>query len=827
MTTLSSNDQEPLPVVQSPEKEKGSPTGEPKPVEVEVKTEVKTERVENQQNVSHLGTQNNNYFQSGGVSHETPLEDLPDDLPSLPPNLHTFREPRHDRLLSELEDRRIILLTSYQESAAYAAAYSLVTDGHFHRQFKRALFPTRNRDKERSDLDLVALTEEEFLGEKPQILLIEIDRWCTLLDSALTLNWGSIGKIRDRLETHSSYLVLAVDEDLLRDEVATARAKKSLSYFAVSHLRYLLARDLADRAEEFEKRLLASIERGAWPMELRELHQRVADRLVEGVTAFEEFLHELERVGDLPLAVRKERLQPIQPQDVFRDESESHRAAAFVATYFPELGQGDFDRLVLLLLGDSKSIVEHERQIVDSGGKLMTLRKPVKEPWSDRWTRDADQVFSDCHLRTVVTSDGSWAVDFSEPYLRRELRGHLERRFPWYIKRQCQRLQSSGILFELDLSRTAVEGMVRLFVERAIVDPASFGSGWLLDLVLGLRIQLQGEPPTGTPEERLAWLLERLAVEVHLRAHFHGRLVLLIREMLDRESLRPMVRAFFEVLITARKHDALLDVVLELARRLRFAPHFDPLVWMRRLLDQGSNAVRERTAKRLITLARESGPRIYEFIALIRSWLPEAGRSSERFSVSNRLALEFPFSYCLDVAMSLPPERFGVWPSRHPLFYALPNDPAEARGEIEKIVEWLLDPRGAALELADKTETMRTAEVVRIGHVADLVEHWAWVLEGGSEDGPAEGRALFRVVVEEIERRIGAKEHSWFQRSWQRRQEGYLRQASNGGTSGSPGRAVLVARRAKLDQLRTRFAVLVNHQQSAVEASETKGGVTP
>jgi hypothetical protein len=778
-------------------------------VESPARTEVTAEEVKVLLNSPTIGTQYI-YLESSGAAKDKPLEDLPDDLPSLPANLHPFRDPRHGRLRSDLEERRILLLTSHQESAAYAAAYSLVTDDHFRRQSKRALFPTR-RDKERSDLDLIALTEEEFLGQTPQIILIEIDSRCTLLDSVLTLNWGNVGRVRDRLEDHSSYLILAVDEDLLRDEAATARARKSLPYYAVSHLRYLLDRDLADRAEDLERRLLASIERG---MELRELHQRVADRLAAGVAAFEEFLVDLEQVGILPLIARNERLQPIQPQDVFREESEVHRAASFVATYLPDLGQRDFDRLVLLLLGDETSTVERTRQVVGSDGGLTTLCEQIEELWSDRWLRDADRIFRDCHLRTVISGDGSWVVDFSEPYLRRELRGHLERQFPWYIRRQCQALQDSGVLFALDFSQTCVEGLVQLFVDRAVVDPVSFGSVWLLDLVRSLQIQLPGEPPSSSPEETLAWLFEKIAIEAHLRAHFHGRLALLIREMLDREPLRPMVREFFEFLIAAKQHDALLNVVLDLARRLRFAPHFDPLIWMRRLLDQGSEVVRERTAKRLVTLARESGPRIYEFLAVIQSWLPEVGRTPERFSVSNRLALEFPFAYCLAVARLLPPERFGVWPSRHPLFYALPSDPVEAREEVAKIVGWLLDPRGAALERAHKTETMRTPEVVWIGHVADLVEHWAWVLEGGSEHGPAEGRALFRIVVEEIDRRIGAREHTWLQRSWQRRQGDYLQQAANRGTSAGPDRGLLVARRAKLDQLRMRFAALTEQRGS-------------
>lgn len=780
----------------------GSPSSGTKKVEVEINAEVNSGSVGNQTNISHLGTQNNNnFFSSGTPTSEKPLEDLPEDLTSLPPGLHPFQDPRHDHLVRELEDRRILLLTSYQESAAYAAAYSLVKDDHFRLQSKKALFPTRRRDKERPDLDLAALAEEKFLGEKPQIVLIEIEGACTLLDSALTLGWGVVGKVRNRLESHSSYLVLAVDEALLQDEVRTAKAKSCLPYYSISHLRYLLARDFADRAEDLEKRLLATIERGAGSMDLRELHQRVATQLAEGVDAFEEFLSELEQASRLPLAARKERLQPIRSQDVFREESEMHRAAAFVATYFPDLGQRDFDHLVLLLLGEKM----HDR---------------VEERWSDRWLRSADRVFRDCHLRPVSLADGSWVIDFSEPYLRRELRGYLERHFPWYVRGQCQALQDSGVLFAVDVSRAAVEGLVRLFVERAIVDPAGFGSFWLLDVVQGLRIQIKDEPPpSASPEESLAWLWEQIAVGTHLQAHFHRRLALLIREMLDREALRTMVREFFEFLMAAKQHNALLGVILDLARSLRFAPHFDPLIWLRQLLDRGSLAVREQTLKRLIILARESGARIYEFLAIIQSWLPEAGRSSERFSFSNRVALDFPFDLSLEIAKSLPPERFGAWPTRHPLFYALPDNSAEARKEIARVVDWLFDPRGVALERADKTETMQTAEAVRVGHVADLVEHWAWVLEGNSEGGPAEGRALFNVIVEEIDRRINARERAWLQRSWQKRQEDYLRLAANIPKSGGPDRTLLVARRAKLDRLRVRFAALTDHHQRSASGT--------
>ncbi len=793
------------PDVTEPQHQVTESAGPPQPSEI--KAEIKSENVNQQQNIG-AQTNNYNYHQPAQdpAAAEAPVEELLEALPSLPTQHHTFRDPRHEHLRSLLEDRRLLLLTSYQERAAFAAAHSLAHDVLFDNQRKMALYPARNRDKDRSDLDLVALAAEEFLSKGPRIIVVEIQRWCTFLDSALSLTWGDSAKICSRLERYSSYLVLAVNEDLLKDHVAAARVRDSLPLYSVSHLRYLLSRDLAERAEEFEKRLLDGLAKSG-TLEPREFYQTVEDKVRKGLDALERYLLDLEGAGSLPLAERIERLQPVRPLDVLRDDTEIHRAAVFAATYLPELSQSDFDAIVLALLGNRVFTEQRSRQAVGKDGEIVSIIEEVTESWADRWRREADKVFQDCHLRTVRSNEGVWVVDFTEPYLRRELRGHLERHFPWYVRVQCQVLQRSGALFSVEFSLGAVEGLVRLFVQRSLVDPAGFGSLWLLDLVRSLRIQLPDTPSEEEPEMVLVWLLSK-AAEEHLKGHFYSRLALLIREILDHETLRPMVHEFFDHLIASGQHDALLDLVLNLARRLRFVPYFDPLFWIRRVLDQGNRKVRMKATGRLVAFARQSGPRIYDIFDAIHKWLPEQGRS--RFSVSNFFALEFPFTYCLTVARSLPPQNLGTWPSRHPLFNALPEDPVDMRARIAVLVDWILDPRGAELEEGDPEDPTRTARFVRLEQVAALVEHWAWVLEGAADSGPKEGKDVLRLVLEEVSRRLGETERMWFQRIWQRRQDDYLQQAARKDEGAHPGRRQLVAHRDKLTQLRTQLAVLAS-----------------
>jgi len=776
-----------------------------------VNVEVKTNEVDTQVN-SGAVTNQHNYF-GDARKPEAPVSSLRAELsPKLPSGLHPFRHPNHEQLLGTLEERRILVLISYRNDAAYAAGHALAYDRNFNNNRKRTLYLTRQRDKERPDLELMSMTEGDFLDE-PQIFLIGIRSKCTFLDSVLDAAHDVLGKVCEELERHRSYVVLSIDEKLLEDDETTE--KISVFYTdSVSHFRYLLSPHFTENAADFETRLRDALGTLSTPAQRREHYQRIADTLSQGTTTFKAYLEQLEAAMHLAPELRIAQLRTIEPSDVFKEGSEVHRATAFVAACFPELHQEDFDRFVLLLLADETTTKENVRQGFRRDGKLVTVREEKQEPCSDQWLREPDKIFHDCHLRTIVSGNGSWVVDFCEPYLRDELRSYLDKHHPWYLRRQCQRLQRSGILFDRDLSPKGVEGLVQLFVERAIVDPTGFGSIWLLQLVVSARSALSDGSLPESPDETLAWLSEKLA-QLHLRIRFHERLSVLIREMLDHDVLRPVVRQFFEHLLTVKQHDALLDVILNLAASLRLVPDFDPLIWLRRLLDEGSRAVAERTRDRLTDLARRSGPKIYDFLATIHEWLPDNDCKPENYSFSHFVAIKFPFIYCAEMARWI---TTGVWPSQHPLFYALPGDMTEARKKVEPLIEWIVDTRGAAFETANATDPLKTVEAARMELVADLVEHWAWVLEGPpSQTPPPEGQALFNVILEELDSRLGPRERTWLQRSWQRSQEEQLKKA---GTRSGPERRNLIARKTKLEQLRMRYASMASTQKIRIQGEQ-------
>jgi len=785
-----------------------TPAPPPDPVKVELNARDGNDGV-----ISGFVAQQTIYQYGERLKGETPVISLREELsPKLPQSLHPFRAPNHGKLLEILDERRIVLLMSYRERAAFAAGHALVHDPQFKSKKKRALFPTRRRDKSRVDLDLMTLTEKDFLDDD-QILLIELDNKCTFLESVMAAGDGVLSTVCDKLEHHSSYIVLSVDERLLDDE-EVAEQIGGFSPQAISHLLYLLSPHYAAHATDWESKFRDLLGPLATKQDQRQYYQRIADYLARGTAEFERFLQELDTTMHLAPELRTSRLRTVEPSVICKSDSEVHKAAAFVAACFPEINQKDFDEFVRLLLGKQTTTKEDVRQGLRRDGKLITVREKKEELCTDQWTRDADKIFADCHLRTVVSGDGSWIVDFCEPYLRDELRSYLDQHHPWYVRRQCERLQKSGVLFYADISPKAIEGLVQLFIERAIVDPTAFGSSWLLQFVVSGRAALAGagEIPDAM-DAMLEWLAEKL-IEQHIRDRFQERLSILIREMLDRDEIRSVVREFFELLIASKEHDALLDVILDLAPRLRFVPGFDPLTWMKRLLDQGSKAVQGRTIPRVIDLARRSGPQIYEFLSTIHDWLPESDREPDRYSLSNAVAIDFPFHYCAEMAKRVTP---GVWPSQHPLFYALSDDDTEVRTKLSWLIDWIIDARGAIFVKPDASDPLKSAEAGRMGLVADLVEHWAWVLEGPpSQTPPPEGQTLLCVTLEQLDSKLNPRERMWLQRSWQRRQEEHAKEAA---TKSGDERKSLIARKTKLEQLRMRYFSLTSVPKIPVQGA--------
>ena len=741
---------------------------------------------------------------------QQPFEDPTEPLLVKPTDVE-IEERGH--LLREWSSRRIILLSSFQPEPALTAAYSLIHDPGFINHEKRTLLLGKSTHRDRSDLTIELFTRPELLERLQRIFLIEIERTSLFLDSILHIGRNHAETVQGLLRQRDSLLICTASAEVLKLG-ADQRLPNSFpfSHYSVPFLPYLLQRKFpSQQARELQELLLAQHQRGLWES-MADLYEEVETVLTE------EGPERLEEVARNPEGISARRYQIVKPAEIFREGSEVHGTALYTATYFPDMTPSDFQRVVLLLLGGRTMSEEKEEQIHTEQGKVRTLKKMVEKRLADLWRESPDRFLRECHLR--AKSLGSKQVmDFSLRYLRRVVRSYLESAHPIFLVRLFERLRESGLLFDPRASSELIDNLIHLFVERTLSDPSFCSKGslftWMIGLQSQISIEIEGEVAL---DERIFLLIARLLEEEgERRRHVLGRLAQLLREMLQHEPLRDVVREFLsELLSEQRQHHTALSLLLEMTRRLRFAPHFDSLLWLRRLIDQGTPEIRQRTFRCLVGLALESGPRVFELLEALRPWLPATDLEIERFPLSSLSALRCLLEYSVVIYMHFDPKHFGQWPSRFPLFAASPEDPSLLRSRLDLLCEWLLHrgmptvlESGESEGLASDIEWKLWFSGPEEAHgalVADLVEQWMLILEGTDSKPPCpEACRVMDELLAALGKRADPVQRKRLVRRWQARQQQCHVDINQLPVGQREERNRLLAIRKKLYGLRQRF----------------------
>jgi hypothetical protein len=492
---------------------------------------------------------------------------------------------------------------------------------------------------------------------------------------------------------------------------------------------------------------------------------------------------------------------PLSPEVLLKDGDDLHLAVLYTAIYFPGLTPNDFEKIVCLILGESTTEVERESQAVTDKGKIRTYKERVTRRLIDLWHESPDRILQDCRVETVSRSDSVQVVGFSNSVPPISLRSYLELKHPIFVARTFRRLQETGILFEEDMSEAVVDSLVRLSVERTIADPAYYDKGWLIGIIFMLKIHLASTEGLEDPSRDFFSLMSRLRENELLCRHFYRRLCQLIREMLRYDSLRGMIDDFLDFLLASQAHDTALDIVLELSRRLRFAQEFEPFYWMRRLLDQTNEAVRERTYGCLYDLIKESGIRLYDVLEAIQTWLPARSLEEQHFSPSHRHALAFLPAYCFRSAFDFQPRYYAEWPTRCSLFAALP-EAALAKPKLDLLADWLSHP---GLRTVVNVEGIEPEEWLAYA-TADLIERWILILEGLTpQKTHPEARLMTDALLRAFAGRFTKAQRTLFIRRWQSSQQDYYQQVNRLLVQEREERGKLLAMRKKVLDIKQRF----------------------
>ncbi|NJK66057.1 MAG: hypothetical protein HC941_05555 [Microcoleus sp. SU_5_3] len=382
-----------------------------------------------------------------------------------------------------------------------------------------------------------------------------------------------------------------------------------------------------------------------------------------------------------------EESEDVVAQSLFADDDLIQNTVLYVATFFPGLNLQDFKRVVsLLLAGQTKTIPVKESTTTEEGKiqvKETQKEKLLTEIWQESFDRP-DKYLKNCYL-TVSRQNGNQSIDFTSDELRKNLLAYFEKEQSLYLEEQLRRTQKLDLL--LDSSDELAEKAIDVAVKAAIDYPNSYAEDWLIELLV--KIAKEDERRVATLLERLSQLIYKLQIQPDY-SKSENIAQKFLEHLIDIEY-RSLAFAIFSYLIDWNIRSGELGI--RSGKQL--------LTWLKKLLDREDlEEKNEKLQADIYSLLKEllwqSGfyLYIYDFLGILKEWLPDRDISAEQYTRSNITALFLLFTYCEETIDKLSLKWYGEWPSFYPLFAPLRNQDNSETGhrfneELGTLFSWL------------------------------------------------------------------------------------------------------------------------------------------
>jgi hypothetical protein len=488
--------------------------------------------------------------------------------------------------------------------------------------------------------------------------------------------------------------------------------------------------------------------------ELEDLRQEKLFPLFEDKENIEYAINEKDRNSDQEKS-RDAKAEKVSVHVLFNDEDPIRNTVLYVATFFPKLNPQDFKRVVSLLLKDritticvKESSTTEEEQI-----KITEVYKQKKltDIWQESFD-SPDKYLSSCRLK-VYRQNGLQTVDFYLPELREEFLKYFQEEQFVYLDEQLRRTQELNLLF--DKSDKVADNAINIAVKIAVDYPHSHEERWLLEIFK--KITQEDGQRTNLLLERLSRLIYRLQIDPDYSKS----------QSIAQSFLEPLIFPEYRLLAFLFIKD-LIDKNLRSGwQGIQSAKQL--FNWLRQLLDKEEleknneettlkyEGIEADIYKLLLNLMWQSGlsSSLYDFLGILREWLPEQDTPPEKYSPSNKASLFLLFDYCQDITLKFPYEFYGNWPSFYPLFNSLSLDIDELASDnvnnkvnekLDILVSWLFhsDPNG---NLAIKY----VVDIDPIEEIGFFLSEWHEILWGiDSEEQNQEGLDLFKRLLQRI-----------------------------------------------------------------------------
>jgi hypothetical protein len=681
--------------------------------------------------------------------------------------LYTFKSSTEiETNIDQLIENSVGLLVCLNDDVLRSMAFTMIKSSRF-KGYEKRILPIDGANAERTDLYLDMFVYQKIGKGQDMIVIVEIDKQRGFFDSLFEKKFHTHsyqGSLRDK----KILLLCMVNSQLIEKVPKNNQANFIFHRWDIDFLSFLLELSFPERTDIalIKKEIEIQRKYGLWDVIMDEntFHQLVSNFISQGKEVFEAELNkrrEFMASGRSPNEFM-DSLNKVEINKLFADK-EPHKTVLYTAAYYSKLTPRDFEQIVLLLLRGKKIHVESESQITTENGEVKKIQHKKEKDLIDVWKEDADKILKECYLKAFNADDASQYIDFTSPYLRDEIRKYVEEEYPFYLRHQFEPIQDSALAILPDISPRISENVIRLSVEMALRNPVYYGAEWLVNFIVKLNnyFEVNNTLTDSIFEEIIKFIVNHQNRK--MRAKFYARLSNLIREMLNHSQLKDVIDSFLNRLLEISHHEAVLEIVLQIGKRLRFAPHFDLLYWLKRLLDQGNMEIQSNTYKSLLGLALNSKFQLFELLDSVKSWLPEKEKDKNRYSPSNKYALLFILDYCQKATENLSFEKYGEWPSTYPLFAPYQEEDSFDK-RLKAIVDWLLHP---GIQAVLDSDEFQEGNYSALYSLAFVFEQWSSLLLGCDKNKyHSRSIEIFDILVAHLAKETDQKQKSEITNYW-------------------------------------------------------------
>lgn len=592
--------------------------------------------------------------------------------------------------------------------------------------------PTKELKKEPKDLpDIISndslLQQKEILHKEGILVLTCLDERL-VFDVARKLAFQFDGEKYDRrqlllgtTENKSKYSIDIFRNEQIgtgKDTIVLVDVKSSPFFGSMISMSYSISEALKEVLLENDMLLILTVSSELWIKDIREKGKNF-------------YL----KVWDIPILEQGE----IQNEkasiykDKIPDKENLQKIILYTITFFPGLNQEDFEKIILILL--------------NAVNKKQKKKQKIKE----KWLEQPDYYLTKCGIVKLFSeSYDSEIIDFEDSNVRVFLRQHFSNTQSFYIRQKFETLLDCGLLFDLTTNAQITNNLIGLIIKKLSGNTKNYSASYLHKITRKIiDPSLFKIDSNCTVEEFWKQLGHKHLLGV-IRSSAIQVFAQLLDEMLSNAKLKDAVKSYLD---NCMMHNR--DMVQELTEQLRYSPNFDKFFWIKRLLNEGNLETRDKSYSFLIRLSKQMGIRIYEFIDVIESWLPEQETPFDNYSHANVYGLNFIIDYTNEITKKFPIANFGYYPSQYSLFATL--DEHNASNRLNIIVGWLFNPKLERTRLyliknQDNNKKINAGTIINdlLAYKAYLIEVWYAILSWRLSEVEIDEANSLRNLMEEL-----------------------------------------------------------------------------